>query len=177
MFRLDPEVARQGRAAMKERCIAAAQAETHHSITEIRYRSSLTGRAWRNGEEYIIVVPRPHTRRALQIYLHEVAHVILGHCDSGRRVKALRAWQRERAAEDWSFAAMRRHGIAVPRKAQQRAKRYVEYKKEQGRRCAHRHKWEDFPVGYSQRGKWERCSDPECTWMRPLTTATRAGHP
>jgi hypothetical protein len=151
---------------MKARCVRVAAEETPESVVEIAYRSRLSGSSRRIGKEpfYLISVPRPHTRRALAIYLHEIAHCVLGHFGRSK----LKAWEQERDAEAWAFAKMREHGIAVPRKATRSAKAYVARKKEQGRRCAHRHQWVDFPKGYPQRGQWERCLGDRCNAMRPI---------
>lgn len=70
---------------------------------------------------HVVHAPRPFTRKALQIYLHECAHVALGHCDHNR----LKRYEREFQAEQQSFAWMREAGIPVPRASVRRAKFYV----------------------------------------------------
>lgn len=189
-LQFDPAKAREGRAAMRRRCMAVALAETPDSILYVRIRRDLTGHAVRVSrvarrvhgtvavgertiypvEGYMIAAPRPVTRRSLYIYLHEIGHVVLGHCDRGAH-RRLRAWQRERQAERFAHERMRAHGIAVPRKETRRAKAYVARKREHGRRSAHRHQWEDFPPGHAHHGKLQRCGDPECHWMRPKRDA------
>jgi hypothetical protein len=124
----------------KRRCMAAALAATPESVQVVEVRRSLSGRAWREDGGHKISAPRPITRSALHIYLHECAHVALGHCDEN--APRIRAADRERAAEDWAFAKMRANGIAVPRKSQKSARDYVARKVRQGRAAAHRHAWE-----------------------------------
>jgi hypothetical protein len=68
----------------------------------------------------------------LQIALHEVAHVVLAH--TGRRSHRERAFEREAAAEAWSFQRMQDVGIPVPEKARKRAEEYVAYRKRRGDR-------------------------------------------
>ena len=81
------------------------------------------------GESKRIDAPRPVTRKALYIFLHECAHAHL-HVD--RKPKA---HVREMEAEMWAHARMREHGIAVPRAMTARAKRYVARKIVQAKRC------------------------------------------
>lgn len=52
--------------------------------------------------------------RRLQIYLHEVAHLVLNHVNKKPR------HLEELEAEQWSFRVMRAEGIPVPRKSVQR---------------------------------------------------------
>jgi hypothetical protein len=73
-------------------------------------------------------VPRPFTRRALHIFLHECAHIALLHV--GKKPRHVE----ELEPEQWAFRKMRGHGIAVPRKSVRRAKRYVAYKIRQAER-------------------------------------------
>jgi hypothetical protein len=76
------------------------------------------------------------TRATLQIALHEVGHIVLGHTAltrSGRMPRSgKRVYEVEAEAERWAFARMRELGVAVPKKARQRAARYVDYKKRRG---------------------------------------------
>lgn len=121
----------QARREMKRRCITVAPAETPERVRLIYPRKRLAGRAFpRSGE---IHVPRPFTRRALHIFLHECAHVALGHI--GKKPRHVE----ELEAEQWAFRKMRAHGIAVPRKSLQRAKRYVAFKIRQAERRGAKH--------------------------------------
>lgn len=125
MNRLKPmnaEKLRQARAAAKQRFVEIAIAETPPEVRLIFPRRSLSGRAGRlRTGGYVITAPRPFTRKALYIYLHECAHVALGHCDSSN----LPRHRVEFEAERWAHAAMRKHGLSVPRKMTIRAKNYV----------------------------------------------------
>lgn len=114
----------RGRQEMKERCKAIALANTPASVRRIKIRRSLTGHASFDGEE--MSVPRPFTRRALFMFLHECAHITLGH--KGRR----HAYIEEYEAETWAIAKMRETGIPVPAKEVRRAKGYVAWKLRQG---------------------------------------------
>ena len=78
-----------------------------------------------------------NTRYGLQIALHEVGHIALGHTEltaSGRRRNRQRVFEREAAAEAWSFSRMEELGIQVPQDARERAARYVAYRKQRGDR-------------------------------------------
>jgi hypothetical protein len=86
----------------------------------VQYRKSLSGRCYHGTK--MIATPRPRTRKAPYIFLHECAHI---HLHSGRRPKA---HVREMEAEKWAHAKMREHGIPVPRKMTERAKQYVAHK-------------------------------------------------
>ncbi len=106
-----------GRLAMKEKCIAAALAETPEQIKLIRVRRSISGLAYVT--RGILEVPRPFTRRALHVFFHEVAHIVLNHIrQKPRHVE-------EMEAEQWAHDAMRRHGFAVPRERLRHAKWHV----------------------------------------------------
>ena len=107
-----------------ERFEAIAKQETPDGIT-VEYRKQLSGRAWVSIKK--VSVPRPRTRRALHIYLHEIAHIVLDH----RRQKPRHVEEYE--AETWAFETMRKHGISVPRKSLQRAKQYVARKIQQAK--------------------------------------------
>jgi len=77
------------------------------------------------------------TRYGLQIALHEVGHVVLGHTErttGGRRKNRQRVFEREAAAEAWSFQRMQELGVSVPEKSRVRAAEYVAYKKRRGDR-------------------------------------------
>lgn len=67
-------------------------------------------------------VPRPTTREALYVYLHECAHHHLGHTKPDYRAPL---WKQEYEAEQWATSAMRREGLSVPRSMIREAKLYV----------------------------------------------------
>jgi hypothetical protein len=76
-----------------------------------------------------------NTRYGLQIALHEVGHIALGHTEltaGGRRRNRQRVFEREAAAEAWSFSRMEELGVPVPENARERAARYVAYRKQRG---------------------------------------------
>jgi len=119
-----------GRERMKQRCIEVALKYTPSSVRNIHPRKNLTGRAWHNG----MAVPRPFTRKSLYIFLHECAHIHLGHCElteKGRRKSRKPRHVEEMEAEKWAHATMRLEGLAVPRSMTARAKSYVSWKIEQ----------------------------------------------
>jgi len=144
---------RMAKARMRQACIDVALANTPASVRVIRIRRTLSGRAY-NPEE--IAVPRPVTRRALHVFLHECAHVALGHVRGNKAAqfgptlphvgpgsteaapgpKPARKPRHveEYEAERWAFDRMREAGIPVPRKSMRRAKSYVAYKIRQARR-------------------------------------------
>jgi hypothetical protein len=115
---------RRGRERMAERCEEIAALSTPPGV-RVEYRKALTGRAWAK----VMQVPRPRTRRALQIYLHECAHIWLEHQN---RRHSRPSYVKEYEAEVWSIKVMRAFGISVPRKAIDRARRYVKHKYEYG---------------------------------------------
>ena len=75
------EKLRAAKARMREACVRTALVNTPASVRVIRIRRSLSGRAY-NPE--VIAVPRPITRRALHVFLHECAHVAHGKCSLHR---------------------------------------------------------------------------------------------
>jgi hypothetical protein len=84
----------------------------------VRLHKRLSGRCFLT--EKLIVAPRPVTRRAMHIFLHEVGHAVL-HVRPTRKPRHVE----ELEAEQWAFAKMRELGIAVPANALVRARRYV----------------------------------------------------
>lgn len=115
----------EGRRRMRQACIDAALANTPDSLRVIHIRRTLSGRAYSAQK---IAVPRPFTRRALHVFLHECAHVALGHVGSSSPGRGGPRHREEYEAEQWAFERMRAAGIPVPRKALRRAKGYVAYK-------------------------------------------------
>jgi hypothetical protein len=67
----------------------------------------------------IVHAPKGRTRKQLYILAHECGHVALNH-DSTKPCHV-----KEHEAERWAHAALRRHGVAVPRAMTRRAKGYV----------------------------------------------------
>jgi hypothetical protein len=105
------------KAALRFSVIAAKHTPPNLQIV---YRKKLTGCAWVRGRK--IAVPRPITRRALHVYLHEVGHVVLNHVHD----KPVHVQEFE--AEQWAFAIMQREGVAIHQKSIHRAKAYVAQK-------------------------------------------------
>lgn len=108
----------RARRAAAERFSAVAVRYTPDDI-EVSYRARLTGCAWAKSRR--VCVPRPRTRRALHIYLHEIAHVVLEH------VHDKPEYLQEYEAELWAFEVMHAEGIGIPRQAVQRAANYVQF--------------------------------------------------
>lgn len=116
MTRLSPEALQLARKAAAARYLAIAAAHTPDDVI-IQYRRRLTGCAWARSRR--IAAPRPITRRALHVYLHEVAHVVLEHFHD-RPVHI-----QEYEAEQWAFAVMRAEKVSIPRASLRRAQAYV----------------------------------------------------
>jgi len=135
-----PERMAEGRAAMKRRCVDAALRATPDTVIQFRPRTPLGGYACRvaapdGTSGYEISAPRPFTRRALYVYLHECAHVILGHLDTAGDFCTA---DEEHEAERWAQDRMRAEGFAVPLKELRRAREYVDRlrRKEKARKGA-----------------------------------------
>lgn len=94
----------------------------------LEYRKSLSGLHY--GQSKRIIAPRPVTRKALYIFLHECAHAHLGHAHNGNTPRHVE----EMEAEQWAHAKMRESGVAVPRSMTKRAKAYVGRKIRQAER-------------------------------------------
>lgn len=110
-----------------DRFLAVAEALKRESgVMEHKIRKNLSGVAFRGGK---IEAPEGRTRKQLYILAHECAHVALRHVGS-RQPKH----SKELEAEQWAHAALRRHGIPVPRAMTDRARRYVALKVERARR-------------------------------------------
>jgi len=116
------------RQAATARFLAVAQAikaeagVVHHQLT-----SGLHG--WAFSERGIIHAPEGRTRKQLYILAHECGHLALAHKANGKP-----RHMEEHEAEVWAHAALRRHGVAVPRAMTQRGKDYVAGKIRQARR-------------------------------------------
>jgi len=86
------------------------------------FRKSLSGRCFTARQH--IEAPKPVTRKALYIWLHECAHAHLhSRTAGGNRKKP--AHVQEYEAEMWAHAQMRQSGVAVPEAMTTRAKVYV----------------------------------------------------
>jgi hypothetical protein len=113
---------RKGKEETAKRCTDVAEKYTPTGV-KVEYRKSLTGRAY--GSQNRMAAPRPITRKALYIFLHECAHFHLSHCSKkSRHVE-------EFEAEQWAHEMMRQEGIRIPRSMTRRAKKYVAFKIEQ----------------------------------------------
>jgi hypothetical protein len=81
------------------------------------FRKSLSGRCFmRQGR---IEAPKPVTRKALYVWLHECAHALKHY--GNRKARHVEEYE----AEHWAHARMRAHGVPVPRAMTQRAKHDV----------------------------------------------------
>jgi hypothetical protein len=92
----------------------------------VKYRKSLSGRAFYDSRR--IEAPRPVTRKALYIFLHECAHAhlhqpIYAESKSAYRRKPKHVIELE--AEQWAHAKMREYDVPVPKAMTKRAKQYV----------------------------------------------------
>jgi hypothetical protein len=117
---------------MAERCGACALANTPPNVRRIRIRKDLSGFACvdpKFSNYGTLCAPRPITRKALHIFLHECAHFALHTKIKGRARK--HRYIEEYEAERWASARMREAGIAVPRAITKRAKSHVRRQIEQ----------------------------------------------
>lgn len=122
------EELRLAKARAKQRFLEVAEQCKPEGYSFV-YRKTLTGMHY--GTRKLIVAPLPTTRNRLYIFLHECGHAHLGHF---KRSKRKPRHVEEMEAEQWAHAKMREHGIPVPRKMTQRAKRYVAHKIDQAER-------------------------------------------
>lgn len=99
----------QGRKAMAERCQRVGKTLLDEAgVQEAEYHTRLGG--WAYPDRKSVRIPNPTTRRRVYILAHEAGHVALNHC--GVKPKHRQEYEAERYAHD----ALRRHGIAVPKK-------------------------------------------------------------
>jgi hypothetical protein len=126
---IDTNVLKLAREKTRQLCIAVALANTPENVTVVKPRRGLSGYA--RYAEGLLVAPRPFTRKALYIFLHECAHFAL-HAP-GKGPKQPRHVE-EMEAEQWAHQKMREAGIAVPRAMTKSAKAYVRRKVHQARR-------------------------------------------
>jgi hypothetical protein len=99
----------------------AAALKAEANIQEHVIRKSLSGHAVIKARK--IVAPEGKTRKQLYVLAHECAHIILNHHGKNKPRHL-----EEAEAEQWAHAALRRHGVAVPRSMTLEAKSYVRYK-------------------------------------------------
>lgn len=115
---LDGKTLQEARRAAAERFYAIGMGYLPEGWT-YAFRKSLSGLCDWNKKH--IDGPRPVTRKALYIWLHECAHAHLHTNQKGGRPRHVEEYE----AEQWAHAKMREHGIAVPKAMTKRAKRYV----------------------------------------------------
>lgn len=106
------------RKASAEKFMAIAERHKPEGYT-FEYRKSLSGMHY--GKSKLIKAPRPVTRKALYIFLHECAHAHLGHAHNGNFPRHVEEMQ----AEKWAHEKMREAGVSVHRSMTTRAKAYV----------------------------------------------------
>ena len=98
---------------MREKCIKAALENTPSNVRCVRIRKDLSGLAETSGPDAgLLCAPRPITRRALYVYLHECAHFVLHAGDNDGKHPC---YVEEYEAEQWAHKVMRVAGIPVPR--------------------------------------------------------------
>jgi hypothetical protein len=140
---------------MRERCKAIAAAATPPGYT-IYYHKKLDGAACGKlpfgiephpRGDYWLLVPRPHTPKSLRVFLHECAHVHLGHCEPTTKSNA----EVEAEADAWVKTRMIAGG--VPTRAR-----------------AHSHQWPRH-----QQDWWSELPDSiREEWKRRITDSWRA---
>jgi hypothetical protein len=106
-FTFDPELARLHPTALAKKLLAIAAQYVPPGWTVIE-RKTLSGAC--NVKSKRISAPRPITRDALHIFLHECAHA---HLHPFGQYKPRHVEEYE--ADQWANARMREHGIPVPR--------------------------------------------------------------
>lgn len=117
--RLTVEAMKGGRERMRRRCEEVANAILKEAgVLSVEYHDKGL-RGFAIVKRRHVYVPFPTTRRRLDIVAHEAGHIAPQHFGE----KPIH--RQEYEAEMYSHDALRRHGIAVPRKATVRAKRYV----------------------------------------------------
>ena len=134
MIRLTGEELQAARRAAAAKFEAIAMSYLPEGYT-LGYRKSLSGNHCSRTKH--INAPRPVTRKALYIFLHECGHAHCGHENGGSKKQPRHVQEME--AEQWAHAKMREHGIAVPRTMTVRAKNYVARKIRQAVRRGAKH--------------------------------------
>lgn len=114
-----------------------ARALTPVNVCSICFRNNLSGSA--TSADGTLQAPRPKTRKALYVYLHECAHFVLHNpvhaiINSEGRKRKRRSWEYEPGhpkyiweyqAEMWAHEAMRKYGVTVSKEITAEAKAYV----------------------------------------------------
>lgn len=97
-----------------------------HEVRVRRWRSSMSGKAWRvyycDGRVINwIESPRPKTPISLAIFLHEIGHHVIGFERFRRRCEEeFHVWM-------WALAEMRRHGVAPDARVHRRVELSMRY--------------------------------------------------
>lgn len=135
---------KEARATAVARFLEIADAlKREAGVKEHRVRKSLSGYA--QPKTGVIVAPEGKTRKQLYILAHECAHIALDHVNrKPRHVEELEA-------EQWAHAALRRHGVPVPRSMTRRAHAYVGHKINQAKRRGAK-RIDPAAAAYSKRG-------------------------
>lgn len=114
--------------ASKEQLFACALANTPASVRFVQLRKNLTGCAYfKLGK---LSAPRPVTRRALQVFLHECAHFDL----HGAKPHAKPRYLEEYEAEKWSLDKMEEAGIPISLKMRQASAQHVRWSIQKAKR-------------------------------------------
>jgi hypothetical protein len=81
------------------------------------------GRAYKDHEQHgrLLSIPRLTSEFALEVALHEIAHIVLEHLARYMKERYLEEYE----AEVWAITTMRREGINVPRHVINEAKAWV----------------------------------------------------
>jgi hypothetical protein len=123
---------------IKDRCMEVALTNTPANVRYVQIWKGLRGGfACTHGPEEMtraragnvmavmgkgcLAAPRPFTRKALAIFLHECAHFALHAAENEDRPPPVK----EAEAYRWAFARMREAGIPVPKTMITRARRYI----------------------------------------------------
>jgi hypothetical protein len=100
--------------------------KNRYDVRVRRWRSSMSGKAWRvyyhDGRVVNWVeAPRPKTPISLAIFLHEVGHHVIGFAKYRRRCEEeFHVWM-------WALNEMRRHGVEPDAKVQRRVDLSMQY--------------------------------------------------
>ena len=127
LWQTSGEVLQKARRDAADRYYALAMASLPPGWTYGAFRKSLTG--YVTIRDKFLVGPKPVTRKALYIWLHECGHAHL-HPRHGCKPSHVMEYE----AEQWAHATMRANGIPVPKSMTDRAKRHVANKIRQAER-------------------------------------------
>ncbi|MCC6485050.1 MAG: hypothetical protein IT209_09420 [Armatimonadetes bacterium] len=123
--RLLREELTRARSASGRKCLQCALDNVPKDAVVVTWRKALTGRALHKDGLLALEAPRPRTRKALYIFLHECAHLHL-HCNTSKP-----RHRKEYEAEMYAHSQMRAAGIPVPESMTEAARRYVAWKIQQ----------------------------------------------